>query len=123
MFKNSGRRASPVAALARVPTWSTWTEAVAVVTHPTALRRTLTISIAIGTVFFFMNQLPALLAGQVTVTFALKTALTYVVPFCTSNYGILAATRLPVIQPEVSATTSTGNPVGGVHRHRREEPM
>ncbi len=91
--------------------------------HPTTLRRTLSISIVVGTVFFVMNQLPAMLAGQVTVAIALKTALTYVVPFCTSNYGILAASRRPSIHPEVSDATRAGILGGVAHPHRWEAPM
>jgi hypothetical protein len=112
MFKNTGQSASPAAARARVPTWSTWTQVASVVTHPATLRRTLSISIAVGTVFFLMNQLPAMLAGQVTVAVALKTALTYLVPFCTSNYGILAASRRPSIHRQASQATSVVHPSG-----------
>ena len=100
MFKNIGERASTTPTAAWVPTWSTWTQVGSVVTHPVNLRRTLSISIAVGTVFLLMNQLPAMLAGQVTVAVALKAALTYLVPFCTSNYGILAASRRPSIRQE-----------------------
>jgi hypothetical protein len=112
MSKNIGQRAPTAAVRARVPTWSTWTQAASVVTHPATLRRTVSISIAVGTVFFFMNQLPAILAGQVTVVVALKTALTYLVPFCTSNYGILAASRRPSMHREASHATSVVHPNG-----------
>jgi hypothetical protein len=109
MFENIGQRASTTPTAAWVPTWSTWTQVGTVVTHPANLRRTLSISIAVGTVFLLMNQLPAMLAGQVTVAVALKTALTYLVPFCTSNYGILAASRRPSISQEVPQPKSTAN--------------
>jgi hypothetical protein len=116
MFKNTGQSASS-AARARVPTWSTWTQVASVVTHPATLRRTLSISIVVGTVFFLMNQLPVLLAGQTTVAVALKSALTYLVPFCTSNYGILTASRRPSMNREASPAP------GVVHPHRWEAPM
>jgi hypothetical protein len=100
MFENIGQRASATPRVAWVPMWSTWTQVGSVVAHPANLRRTLSISIAVGTVFLLMNQLPAMLAGQVTVAVALKAALTYLVPFCTSNYGILAASRRPSIRQD-----------------------
>jgi hypothetical protein len=123
MVMNIAQSASPAAARASVPTWSTWAQVAAVVAHPTSLRRTLSISIAVGTAFFFMNQLPAILAGQLTVAVALKTALTYLVPFCTSNYGILAASRRPSIHRDASQANGAGDLGGGVHPHRWEAPM
>jgi len=101
MFKNTTQTAATTSASPSLPTWSTWGQCAAVVTHVANLRRTLSISVAVGTVFFLMNQLPAVLAGQVTTTVALKAALTYLVPFCTSNYGILAASRRPSVRQEV----------------------
>jgi hypothetical protein len=93
MFTNIERSATSVTIPASRPTWSTWAECASVVTHAANLRRTLSLSCVVGTVFFLMNQLPAVLSGQVTVAVAVKVALTYLVPFCTSNYGILAASR------------------------------
>jgi hypothetical protein len=54
---------------------------------------TLSIAALVGTVFFSMNQLSAVMAGQVTLLVGLKAALAYIVPLCVSNYGILAASR------------------------------
>lgn len=123
MFKNTGRSVSRAAERAGVPTWSTWNQSASVVMHPATLRRTLSISIVVGTVFFLMNQLPAILAGQLTVAVALKSALTYLVPFCTSNYGILAASRRPATHREASQAASAAN-LGGVARPSRwEAPM
>jgi hypothetical protein len=109
MFKNMGRRGATISPTASPPTWSTWRQCASVVTHAANLRRTLSISVAVGTVFFLMNQLPAVLAGQVTITVALKAALTYLVPFCTSNYGILAASRRPSSRQEVPQPNSASN--------------
>jgi hypothetical protein len=75
------------------PTWSTWTEAASVITFGPNLRKTLSIAVLVGTVFFSTNQLSAVMAGQVTLLVGLKAALAYVVPLCVSNYGILAASR------------------------------
>ena len=58
----------------------------------------LSIALVVGTLFFAMNQLSAVLANQMTIAVALKGALTYLVPFCVSNYGILAATRRPSVR-------------------------
>lgn len=57
----------------------------------------------VGTVFFAMNQLPVVLAGQATLAVVLKAALSYVVPFCVSNYGVFAATR-EIKQPKEEST-------------------
>jgi hypothetical protein len=65
----------------------------AVVTHPKHLTRTVTVALSVGTVFFVMNQLPVVLAGSATPLTWLKVALTYLTPFCMSNFGILTATR------------------------------
>jgi len=46
-----------------------------------------------GTVLFAINQLDVLLAGRATGLTWLKVALTYLVPFLVSNYGVLSATR------------------------------
>jgi hypothetical protein len=78
------------------PTWSTWAEAASVITFGPNLRKTLSIALLIGTVFFSMNQLAAVMAGQVTLVVGLKAALAYIVPLCVSNYGILAASRAGV---------------------------
>jgi hypothetical protein len=75
------------------PTWSTWTEAASVITFGPNLRKTLSIAVLVGTVFFSTNQLSAVMAGRVTLVVGFKAALAYVVPLCVSNYGILAASR------------------------------
>jgi hypothetical protein len=40
-----------------------------------------------------INHLGELLAGRAPVTFVVQVGLTYIVPFCVSNYGALAAIR------------------------------
>jgi hypothetical protein len=102
MFTKSGQKAGSVPASAGPPTWSTWAQSASVVAYSANLRRTVGISFVVGTTFFLMNQLPAVLAGQVTSALVLKAALTYLVPFCTSNYGILAASRRSPVGEEVS---------------------
>ena len=73
--------------------WTTWSELIAVVTLPRHLKRTVTISLIVGTVFVVMNQLGPILAGDATPIVWVKAALTYLTPLFVSNVGILSATR------------------------------
>ena len=77
------------------PTWATWREALAVCAYRPHLRKTVAIAAIVGTVLFAINQLDVVLAGRATLAVWLKVALTYLVPFCVSNWGILVATRRP----------------------------
>jgi len=76
-----------------VPTWSTWRELISVLSYPPHLKRTVTIALSVGTVFFAMNQLGSVLAGRATVLVWLKVVLTYLTPLCVSNSGIASATH------------------------------
>lgn len=73
--------------------WSEWSEIPTVVTHWRHLKRTVTVALCVGTAFFAMNQLAVILAGQATLLTWLKVAITYLTPFCMSNFGILTATH------------------------------
>ena len=75
------------------PNWTTWQEALHVVTFPRHLRSTLTIALIVGTVLFAINQLDVVIKGNATVVTWIKVAVTYVVPFVVSNLGVLTATR------------------------------
>ena len=75
------------------PTWSTWPEAVRVVLHPPHLRKTVTIALVVGSVLFCINQLDVVLRGDATTAVWIKSAVTYLVPFCVSNAGVLVASR------------------------------
>ena len=75
------------------PVWSTWREAVAVVRFRPHLRRTVGVALVVGTVLFAINQLDVVLRHRATTVTYLKGGLTYLVPFCVSNYGVLVATR------------------------------
>lgn len=57
------------------------------------LRKTITIALVVGTVLFSINQLDVVLRGDATVTVWIKSAVTYLVPFCVSTAGILVGTR------------------------------
>jgi hypothetical protein len=86
-------RERPTYQVGEPPAWSRWREARAVVVHPPHLRRTIWIAVVVGTVLFAINQLDVVLRGDATPMVWLKCVLTYVVPFCTSNYGLLVASR------------------------------
>ena len=75
------------------PAWSTRREALHVVAHRPHLRATVRISLIVGTILFVINQLDVVLSGHATTSTWVKAAITYVVPFCVSNLGILTATR------------------------------
>jgi hypothetical protein len=81
------------AAIGGSPAWSSLREIPAMIAYAPHLRRTLGIALVVGSLFVLMNQLGALLSGQATPTVWMKAALTYVVPFCVSNYGMLTATH------------------------------
>lgn len=73
--------------------WSTLREAVGVVIHPPHLRKTLLVTVVVGTLLFVINQLDVVIVGEATPSVWIKAATTYLVPFGVSNYGLLLATR------------------------------
>jgi hypothetical protein len=85
------RRKQPLEA----PTWSAWREAPSVVLYRPHLRKTIRIALIVGTVLFVINQLDVVVRGAATPVVWLKVVLTYLVPFCVSNLGILIASRRP----------------------------
>ena len=76
------------------PTWSNWHEALPVVTHPAHVRKTITIALVIGSIFVAINQVPLFLSGHADGILLAKAVMTYLTPFCVSNYSILVATRV-----------------------------
>lgn len=79
--------------VSEVPTWGSWRQAVRVCTYRPHLRKTIRVALLVGTVLFCINQLVVVLNGKANASVWLRTGLTYLVPFCVSNYGILVATR------------------------------
>jgi len=77
----------------RTDTRRTWREAAAIVLARRNLTRTLTIAAIVGSVFFTMNQLGMILAGDAGTVVWLKAAMTYLTPLIVSNLGVLSATR------------------------------
>ena len=73
--------------------WSTWREIPQILMQPQHLKRTLMIALVVGTSFFAMNQLGAVLAGRATPLVWIKAVLTYVTPLCVSSIGVLSATH------------------------------
>jgi hypothetical protein len=71
----------------------TWRDAAAIVLARGNLTRTLTIASIVGSVFFTMNQLGVILAGDAGAIVWLKVAMTYLTPLIVSNLGVLSATR------------------------------
>lgn len=77
----------------RTDTRRTWRDAAAIVLARRNLKRTVTIASIVGSVFFTMNQLGVILAGDAGTVVWLKAALTYLTPLIVSNLGVLSATR------------------------------
>jgi hypothetical protein len=64
-----------------------------VVFYPPLLRKTVVTALVVGTVLFCINQLDVVVRGQATTSVWVKTAVTFFVPFCVSNVGVLIAAR------------------------------
>ncbi len=75
--------------------WRTWHEAARVVLASRNVKRTLAIALIVGSLFFTMNQLGAILAGRAGAIVWLKAAMTYLTPLVVSNVGVLSASRAP----------------------------
>jgi hypothetical protein len=75
------------------PTWASIREIPTVVRFPPHLQKTVTVALIVGTILFCINQLDIVLSGRATPFVWLKVGLTFFVPFCVSNYGILVASR------------------------------
>ena len=58
-----------------------------------SLRKTLVVTLVVGTILFGINQLDVVLRGDATAMVWVKSAVTYIVPFCVSNAGVLVGTR------------------------------
>ncbi len=46
-----------------------------------------------GTVLFVINQFDVVISGRATALLWVKVGLTYLVPFCVSNYGMVVASH------------------------------
>jgi len=81
------------------PTWTAWADILRVCAYPPHLKRTAIIALIAGTILFTINDLDLVLSGSATAGVWLKIGLTYIVPFCVSNYGILVANHRRVAAP------------------------
>ena len=75
------------------PASSTFRELMTVVIAPAHLKRTVSVTLIVGSAFFVMNQLGIILDGHATALVWLKAVLTYLTPLLVSNFGLLSATR------------------------------
>jgi hypothetical protein len=75
------------------PASSTFRELMTVVIAPTHLKRTVSVTLIVGSAFFAMNQLGVILDGRATALVWLKVVLTYLTPLIVSNVGVLSVTR------------------------------
>lgn len=65
----------------------------AIVYRP-VLRRSLEISVIVGSLLTIINQGDVLMRGAITALVVLKICLTYMVPFCVATYSALAANHV-----------------------------
>lgn len=78
------------------PTWSDWKGAVRVIVYRPYLISSVRIALIVGCILFAINHLDVVLRGQATRAVWMKGILTFLVPFCVSNTGILVASRRPL---------------------------
>lgn len=77
------------------PTWSGRREIPGCVLHRRHLRRTAATALVVGTLYFCVNQLAAVLTGDASTSTWVAGGVTYLVPFCVANAGLLAGTYRP----------------------------
>ncbi len=65
--------------------------------YPPVFRRSLAISVIVGSLLTCINQGDILIRGSITTLVVVKICLTYMVPFCVSTVSALAANRVPTI--------------------------
>lgn len=75
------------------PTWTKWHEAFRVIAYPPYFKRTLRIAMTFGSLLFVINHLDEVVRGHATPAVWIKGAVTFLVPFCVSNLGVLVASR------------------------------
>ncbi|MGA7270204.1 MAG: nitrate/nitrite transporter NrtS [Acidimicrobiia bacterium] len=105
------------------PKWETVAEVPSVVFHPANLRRTIPIALVTGIVLFSINQLDVIVRDPGSTMAWIKSGLTFLVPFCVSNLGILTASReqAPAFGPAWCLSTTHPDSDGG--SNRKGEPV
>jgi hypothetical protein len=86
------RAAATTPVVAARPSPRTPSAVVRLCCEPHHLRTTIAVALVVGTVLFAINQLDVVLAGRASAGTAVKILLTYLVPFCVANFGIVHAT-------------------------------
>ncbi|MGH3500010.1 MAG: nitrate/nitrite transporter NrtS [Nocardioidaceae bacterium] len=76
-------------------TWCTAREAGRVIVYRSHLSRTMLTALVVGTILFAINHLDTVLRGAATAETWVKIAITYLVPFCVANIGVLLGCRRP----------------------------
>lgn len=79
--------------LGKPVSWAKPREIPLVVCYRPHLIRTISAAVIVGTILFCVNHLDVVLAGEATTSTWVKSAITYLVPFCVANYGVVTATR------------------------------
>jgi hypothetical protein len=103
---NAAPTPTAVSAEAR-PTWRTTGEARRILTDRAHLSQSLLTAVIVGTILCVINQLDVILAGQATTTTWIKIGITYLVPFCVANIGILIGSHRPSASGRRPETAST----------------
>lgn len=98
------------------PTWDRPRAWPRCITYPPHLRRTALTALAVGSLLFLVNHLATVLAGAATAATWVGTGVSYVVPFCVANIGVLVGTRQPPPGRAPSATTQQA-PTGWSNLH------
>ncbi len=75
------------------PRWTKWHETFRVIAYPAYLKRTIRIALIFGSIIFAINHLDEVVSGHATLSVWVKGGLTFLVPFCVSNLGVLVASR------------------------------
>jgi hypothetical protein len=90
---DGGRYERDVTEESSAPKWSGWRDVPRVVLHRPHLRKTATIALVVGTILFAINQLDVVVGGRADAVVWVKVGVTYLVPSCVSNAGVLVASR------------------------------
>jgi hypothetical protein len=75
------------------PTWQRLSECPRCVVHRPNLIRTLLTALVVGVALFLINHLGPVLEGHVGTAVWVETGVSFVVPFCVANLGLLAASH------------------------------
>ena len=99
------------------PSWQRFADCLRCVVYWPHLSRTGLTALIVGTILFAINQLDVVLAGHVTTTTWIKIVVTYLVPFCVSNIGLLiGAANTPTPDHAEPAAGQDGEKPGSTKR-------